>query len=46
MKSYWLLFSNGFVMKGTVHCAKTYCKWNECSFRILSVASSQPVGDY
>ncbi|AGJ71590.1 hypothetical protein Lw1_gp184 [Escherichia phage Lw1] len=46
MKLYWLVFSNGFVMKGSVHCAKEYCRINKCSFLVLSVASSQPMGDY
>lgn len=39
MKNYWLLFSNGFVMRGTVSIAKTYCKMNNCEFKILCAAT-------
>lgn len=44
MKLYWLIFSNGFTMKGTLVCAKTYCEWNKCSFKILCEASM--LGDF
>ncbi|QFR55778.1 hypothetical protein JC221_132 [Yersinia phage JC221] len=39
MKDYWLIFSNGFMMRSNVDVAKKYCEWNNCTFKILCVAT-------
>jgi hypothetical protein len=39
MKDYWLIFSNGFMMRSTVDVAKKYCEWNKCTFKILCPAT-------
>lgn len=39
MKIYWLLFSDGFVMRGNLAIADAYCRLNNASFRILCETS-------